>query len=349
MRDLHVIDVSATLHGGIKGHFGDNNSHGFPTGGIFNTLKILNSKTIDVHQDKFVFCFDRRTRVTENEEGERVGYKEGRAKWTKGMYYQAKLFEEMLIKMGFPVVYQEDREADECIYAVVKKYIGEARHVYIYGTDRDLAGCVTPKSSLISTNSNVPNVTYENFSDVLSKVDYVPYNAILLYKIFRMDTSDRLGAIVSPREWDALIYQLKEANFPLRLLNTSDAIKFVIQNYPCSEELKARLWERYQLVMPRQVDLDIDLNKPYDLEAMERYCSLLSLAQFPKKFGVQITGTITRDWYNLLLSLAEEIKQELLELKTTNPKIKIAKPYAYKGFNLSEEELGYSFFETYWR
>ena len=349
MRDLHVIDVSATLHGGIRGHFGDNNSHGFPTGGIFNTLKILNKKTIDVHQDRFVFCFDRTTRVSTDSEGNRVGYKQGRKKWTKGMYYQAKLLEEMLMKMGFPVVYQTDREADECIYNVVKRYIKDFRHVYIYGTDRDLACCVTPKSSLASTNSNVPDVTYQNYTSVLGGTDYIPYNAILLYKIFRMDTSDKLGVIVTPREWEKLIQDLKEANFPLHQLNTAKALQFVIQNYNCTEEMKQKLWERYELVMPRDVNVDIDFTKPYNLDIMEKYCSLLSIAQFPKKFGVQITGTIHRDWYDSLLSLTEEINEELRELSIENPKIKIAKPYSYKGFNIDETPLGYTFFETYWR
>jgi hypothetical protein len=317
MRHLHIIDVSATLHGGIRGHFKDNNHLGFPTGGIFNTLKLLTGKNIDLSQDRFVFCFDRRTRK------DIEGYKANRkGRWTPEMFYQAKLLEELVKNCNFPYVVQEDREADECIYAVVRKYHDDFQHIYIHGTDRDLAGCVDKKVSLISTSSHVSDITYHNFEDVI-KDEEVPFNTILLYKICRKDTSDCLHPIIEPSDWTDLLYRLRMCNFPLDQLNTEKAIRFVIERYNCAEFTRHQLWERYDVVMPRPVEVDLDFDAPFDLNAVDLYSSLLSLTQFSQKMGVKASMTISPLWRRRIDNLASEINMQTK--KFVNKKLQFRK------------------------
>lgn len=347
MRNLHIIDVSATLHAGAI-VFSKNNSHGFPTGSIFNTLNCITSKDFDAKQDQVLFCFDRKTRKLD-ENGESTGYKSGRKLWNASMYYQAKLLEEMLEKCGFYTFHQEDRESDEGIIQYARKYIDKFQFTYIRGTDRDLASVVTPKSTLVSTSSHIQNVTYENFSYSVAPGEYVPYNAILLYKIFRKDTSDSVKGILTPTEFQNLIKELKEAQFPLHLLNTENAIRFVIDRFKCDKEAKATLWDNYSLVMPREVDMPHDLLKPapIDYEMLERYCSVLSLSMFAKKFGVKLTGEVDEEWYNDLIEIANVIKEDLLESNKDNANYKLPKDFIPKYFKLVSKPCQVGFFDTY--
>lgn len=344
MRNLHIVDVSATLHGGIYS-FADNNSHGFPTGGVFNTLKCFSGKGFDPTQDQVLFCFDRKTRQT-TEDGELTGYKEGRKKWTSSMYHQAKLLEHMLEKSGFYTFHEEDRESDEGIIAYAKEFIPYFEHTYIYGTDRDLASVVGPKCTLVSTHSKVSNVTYENFTYTVALGEYVPYNAIMLYKVFRKDSSDNIKGIMNPTEFAQLIDSLGKANFPIHLLNTEEALQFVIERFNGDEETKAILWDNYSKVVPREIEVihDLTIPAPIDKEMLDRFCSALSLSMFAKKFGVNLTGEVDNEWYDQIKELATEIKTEAEEINEGKT-FKYPKPFVPKYFKLVDKPCKIAFLE----
>lgn len=347
MRNLHIIDVSATLHAGVC-VFSENNSHGFPTGGIFNTLKCFSGKGFDPTKDQVLFCFDRKTRQTD-ENGESTGYKEGRKRWTSSMYFQAKLLEEMLQKCGFYVFFQENRESDEGIIQYARKFINSFEHTYIYGTDRDLTCVVSPKSTLVSTHSNVVSVTMENYSYAVAPGEFIPYNTTLLYKIFRKDTSDTIKGILNPSQFQDLIRELQEARFPMHALNTDEALKFVIERYKCTEEQKALLWDNYRAVVPRDVELihDLTVPAPLNAEMIDRYCSALSLSLFAKKFNKTITGEVDEAWYNEIVELGNIVKEELINLNEGNPNYRLPADFIPKYFQLVNKPCDSGFFDSY--
>lgn len=346
-RYLHLIDVSATIHGADT-NFSENNSHGFPTGGIYNTLRLLTRKIVDLNKDVVVFCFDRKT---ERQRAEGSTYKAGRKRWSKSMYYQASLMEEMLPKWGFQVAYQDakydnngdlsadSREADEEIYNIVKDNLQYFEHCYIYGTDRDLACCITPKCTLVSTHSNVHDITYENYETTVDRDYLIPYNSILLFKILVRDKSDNIKGSMQYKKFNEIIKALRQANFPIHQLNLPDAIQFVIERMNCSEEERALAWENYNKVVPRPTDFVLDLNPTYNLDMIEAYCSLLSMKSISNKFKIKLTGAINPYWYDELVRIGEICKQDLIERNADNPKFRIYEDFVPKYFNIAPDNL----------
>lgn len=304
MGNLHIIDCSATLHAGVGGRFKESNVFGFPTGGIFNTLRILIYKRFNVINDKVVFCFDSKSARKDLS----ADYKAGRESWIDEMRYQYLVLFEMVRDIGFNYFFQDGYEADDGIIAIHKKYKDNFDNVYIYGTDRDLACCVDEKTTLVSINNNVPDVTYTNYSQVIIPDEYVPYNAILLYKIFRADKSDNIKSVVTAREFEYLVSQLQNVNFPMHRLNEPAALNYIIENYHCSDEIKEKLRFNYSLVIPMDVDINLDFSKQLDYNVFENYCNLLAFKTVAKKFNLDINYKVSEYSQLALLDIADKIE-----------------------------------------
>lgn len=309
MRDLHVIDCSATAHGGDKGRFKASNFYGFPTGAIFNTFKSIDKKAVDLTQDVVAFCFDRHSPIKDLD----ATYKSNRQSWSTRMYLQIKLLEEMLPKMGFQTFVQEETEADWLIISLVLKYRHLFRHVYIYGTDRDLACVVGPNVTFISTHQYVPTVTYKNYEEVLSKENWTPYNSVLLSKVFRGDKSDVIKKVVTPDQYNTLIHQLKQVNFPIHQLGDLKAVEYVIEHYNCPQEIKDRLWKNWAKIQYVYWDLELNTNPEYNLEIIKTYCNALSLTRLGKKFNLNLDFSIPQKWETQLNVLSQLCFENSLE------------------------------------
>ena len=87
-------------------------------------------------------------------------------------------------------------EADDIIYNVVEKELGNYDAINIFSSDYDLCHNVRAgKVNFFSVNRNVLNVTGSNFSEVLSTIDVrVPFNTITAKKVFMGDSSDNISS-----------------------------------------------------------------------------------------------------------------------------------------------------------
>lgn len=309
--NLHIIDSSALMHAGLTSYTKDFNVYGFPTGAVFNTLKIITKKAMDLERDIFVFTFDRkpvRKKISSD-------YKKGRNKMSKKLWYQAQLLEKMVERMGFNALAVEDTEADDIIYSLCRKYEGTFDHIYIYGTDRDLAVNVSNNCTLVSTNKNVVDVTMSNFSRVFDRDERVPYNTTLLYKTLRQDRSDGLKVLLSYDKFTDLIMKLEiignqSGKFGLGDLRRPELAEYCLKQLNGGPELMKEIMTRWALVKPIQVDVDIKLTNEIDEVWVKKYCDAFALKQMANKVGVDYSPAISGKWLKSLEPMINEIKME---------------------------------------
>lgn len=162
-------------------------------------------------------------------------YKGGRAKMSQEMFTAIQDCENILKQSGVPVFAENGYEADDLIYACVKrakeKYPGTP--IDIITNDADLLPLVDDTVSLFLRSkkgtyaetkdiekSKYIQVTPRNYQEVVEDLsDYrgflIPYNTILLYKLLRGDTSDNykrkdISRMFPPTKYNAMIERMME-------------------------------------------------------------------------------------------------------------------------------------------
>lgn len=160
-------------------------------------------------------------------------YKGGRSKMPQEMFDAIQDCERVLKMAGVPVFAEQGYEADDLIYACVKrakeKYPGMP--IDIITNDADLLPLVDDTVSLFlrskkGTYAEHPSlekakyiqVTPRNYQTVVEDLsDYrgflIPYNSILLYKLLRGDTSDNykrkdISRMFPPTKYNAMIERM---------------------------------------------------------------------------------------------------------------------------------------------
>ena len=194
MPDLHLFDVSTFIHAGSvnKSSFIDAGiqelADGYTeirimTGGVGLILKALKSIP---RADDCVFCCDRNPVIKKDMI---PGYK-GNRNHAVAIEKQKETAEFILTDIGCNTMAFEDYEADDIIYSIIKKFYNDYDHIYIYTGDSDLYFLVDRKVTVRPSSSRAKLVTYENYSQVVSKHSIIPYNLTTLYKILDGDKSD---------------------------------------------------------------------------------------------------------------------------------------------------------------
>lgn len=189
-------------------------------------------------------CFDRpviarkayfQSQFSDMKVGTEGEYKGGRSKMPEAMYDAIQDCEMLLRKGGVPVFAETGYEADDLIYACVKrakeKYPGYP--IDIITNDADLLPLVDDTVSVFLRSkkgtyaeskelekAKYIQVTPRNFSNVVEDLsDYrgfsIPYNSILLYKLLRGDTSDNykrkdISRLFPPKKWNSMISKMLE-------------------------------------------------------------------------------------------------------------------------------------------
>lgn len=175
-----------------------------PTGGVafmLNPIFEYIADGYDSTNDTMVFCIDSepviKNRIYSDGLKDRTGYKANRAKKPLDILIQLIAINDILSLVSENVMMVEGYEADDIIAELVKMYKSSYDEVIIHTRDADLYSLVSTNVSigLVGTQGKV--VTYDNFSKVLSdsRGFGVPYNGILIQKLFEGDTSDNIPHI----------------------------------------------------------------------------------------------------------------------------------------------------------
>lgn len=186
-----IIDVSSVVYGG---HNGSNvRVRGFPVGGIRKLFGIINA---NLGMGDIVLCFDG---------GEIIKkellptYKAGRVP-DYSVLAQIDLIKEMCLECNIPYYWDPKYEADDFVFSVCNEFVflGDTDLVVIYTDDRDMACCVTDKISIRNVTSNGICIDKPNYPERVVRERDIPYNTILLWKVFHGDSSDSYRALHIP-------------------------------------------------------------------------------------------------------------------------------------------------------
>lgn len=174
-----------------------------PTGGIsFMLNPIFEYLTSDnAENETMVFCIDdiptiKRKMYLDLLKDE-MGYKAKRSGKSLEVSIQRKAIKDILSLVSHNVLFAEGFEADDIIAALVTQYKNSYDHIYIHTRDTDLYCLVNDNVSIETVGVQGKKVTKENFSNVLTdKYGYpLPFNGILLEKLFYGDNSDNIPGI----------------------------------------------------------------------------------------------------------------------------------------------------------
>lgn len=186
-----ILDVSSIVYGGHNGN--DRRISGFPVGGIRKLFGIINA---GLSCSDFALCFDG-GKIIKKEL--LPTYKAGRVP-DFSVFAQIDLLKELLLNCNIPFYWDEQYEADDFIFSVCRELValGDPEDVVIYTDDRDLSCCVTQQIRIAPVTSNGIGINRDCYENRVVNGRVIPYNSILLWKIFHGDSSDNYKALHIP-------------------------------------------------------------------------------------------------------------------------------------------------------
>lgn len=187
-----ILDVSSVIYGG---HAGASSwrVHGFPVGGVRKLFGIINA---GLSSSDFALCFDGGNIIKKEL---LPTYKAGRVP-DYSVLAQVDLAKELLTACNIGYYHDSKYEADDFVYSVCRELslLGDTDEVNIYTDDRDISCCVTDLISIRNVTSNGICITRQSFEERVVRERTIPYNTILLWKIFHGDPSDNYKALHIP-------------------------------------------------------------------------------------------------------------------------------------------------------
>lgn len=199
MRDRHVFDVSPCVYTGTYAPYQREVPlvMNLPVGGIRFTLRRIVADLC--HLDVVACAFD----YSSNSNNSKLdGYKATRQKDPK-IVVQSDFLYEMLRDCNVPC-YRGFGEADDHVFGLVKSEVNnlvpELNRMFIHSSDYDLAHNVHERGvELRAINSNINNVNYGNFSEVMESFEKtkikIPFNTISAFKVCFYDKSDNIKTL----------------------------------------------------------------------------------------------------------------------------------------------------------
>lgn len=186
---ISVLDVSNIIYSGHYGNFSNAKPRtvsGFPVGGLFKLFGLIAS---NLTISDFALAFD----------GDQILKKELLPEYKANripnysVYAEIELAKELCSMCNIPILFNKQYEADDLIYSLclyVSILSDECDKIQIYSDDRDLSCCVSPNIELRNVTPQGKFIDFKNFTDRVVPKAKIPYNSILLYKLFNGDRSD---------------------------------------------------------------------------------------------------------------------------------------------------------------
>lgn len=252
-----IIDVSSVIYGGHYGN--DRRINGFPVGGLIKLMGILNA---NIGQREVALCFDGDSIIKKEL---LPTYKSGRIP-DFSVYAQIELLKEILLDCNIPFYFFPQYEADDLVYSLCHyiSVLGCTDEISIISDDRDLACCVAPNVSIQNVTTNGKCIDYNNYSDRVVSGKKIPYNSILIWKLFYGDKSDNYKG-VSLRSVNAESFIEVWSSVCEAVMNSSEFTPSATahysmfdgvlrENFPdVSDEEKRKLLELGRVVFPYEV------------------------------------------------------------------------------------------------
>lgn len=358
-----IIDVSSVIYGGHNG--ADRRVRGFPVGGIRKLFGIINA---GLSQSDFALCFDG---------GEIIKkellptYKAGRVP-DYSVIAQIDLLKELLVECDIPFYQDAKYEADDFVFSVCSELLdlGDKEEVVIYSDDRDLSCCVTDNISIRNVTTNGMCITKENYQERVVRGRVIPYNTILLWKVFHGDASDNYKALHIPGlNFENMSHHLVSTLDPL--IGPEGFAPLAYAEYYVFEEIckdyetmlssddMRLLKEQARIAYPFHIpvsDVDIegyreDARKGDQLYIMERkhmkffgmgsfnrskfdfYCTLLGLNRTKPGRSVDKDSAEAQEFYGLLELRAKELANGVIAVQ--HHRKKMVKPQTETLANMS--------------
>lgn len=187
-----IIDVSSVVY---SGHHGRPNlrMNGFPIGGLYSLLRLV---AAELTRSDIALCFDGGDIIKKEL---LPTYKAGRVP-DYSVAAQIDVAKEIFTGCDIPYYHEPRYEADDLIYSVCQALddIGEREPIQILSDDRDIACNVHEGCSLKPVSTNGCCIDVDNYAERVVKGACVPYNTVLLWKIFHGDSSDHYKGIKIP-------------------------------------------------------------------------------------------------------------------------------------------------------
>lgn len=188
----NIIDVSSVVYAGYNGRPNLQMS-GFPVGGIHHLFRLIASC---LPQGSIALCFDG-GKIIKKEL--LPTYKAGRVP-DYSVIAQIDVIKSLLTACNIPFYYNLDYEADDFIYSLCAELelIGDKEEISIHSDDHDIACNVSEKRQLCPVSRNGALITRDNYTNRVVRGHEVPYNTILLWKMFYGDSSDNYKGLKIP-------------------------------------------------------------------------------------------------------------------------------------------------------
>lgn len=333
----YLLDVSSIVYGGH--YMRDRRCNGFPVAGISKLLGIINANFAN---HDIALCFDGESIIKKELLPE---YKAGRVP-NYAVYAQISLLKEILLDCNIPF-YQDDKyEADDYIYSLCHSLgmICCPDNVTIYSDDRDIACCVTPTVSLAGITSNGKCIDMDSYSDRVVRGSVIPYNTILIWKMFHGDSSDNYKGVRIPglnfdivsAWWKSTLDPHIEAGQCVYSAYASyDVFASMIRDHftDVSPEAMDELLRQARIAFPYCIDItnrpleehvaDIATGTPrysaerktfkffgkddIDYSRFKMYCDVLGVNNFRRSRGLDTDSPAAKEFYELLSLRAQEL------------------------------------------
>lgn len=259
---INILDVSNIIYGG---HYGSTASSrpktvcGFPTGGLYKLFGLIAS---NIYNCDFALAFDGDSILKKELLPE---YKAGRIP-NYSVYAEIEMAKELCTMCNIPILYDPKYEADDFIYSLcfyISMLSMERQRMTIYSDDRDLACCIAPNISIHNVTTQGKAIDFDSFSDRVVDKMKLPYNSILLYKLFHGDKSDNYkGSYFPSVSFDVLFSELDEALKPLLeeglginlYYSHYDALAAVLNDIPYLHDEKEQILRAARIVYPYLLD-----------------------------------------------------------------------------------------------
>lgn len=345
-----IIDVSSVIYGGHNSY--DRRIRGFPVGGLRKLFGIINAGLS--HSD-FILCFDGASIIKKEL---LPTYKAGRVP-DYSVMAQIELAKYLLTQCDMDFYLDDKYEADDLIYSVCNEllFVDRDDSILIYTDDRDIACCVTDQISIQNVTSNGICLDKGSYSKRVVSGRVIPYNSILLWKIFHGDASDnyrslRIPGLTFESVANNVLGQIEpligDNGFTQLAFSDYDVFSVIADDYKenFSEADVSKLKEQARIVFPYKLKLstgtfddyvrDYNSGTPiysiirkylkvfgsgnFNRSKFDFYCTLLGLNRTKLNRSVDEDSADAQEFFDLLSLRARELSSGELAVRYSRTK-----------------------------
>lgn len=310
-RELHIYDASSVIYAGTLSKYKSDylaskdkgKLKGLMVGGI---RKLLNEVLLEKVSSDVIVAMDSPINKSQFD----PNYKSNRNKNPEILLQQIML-QEILADLKIPFIKMNNLEADDIVAALTDRHFQERQNIIIHSGDSDLAANLKrPTYRLIGPASRFPSIDANNYSSILTKDTYIPYNAILPYYFFFGKTSNNVkrAPFVESAESEFSRFLTMCKDMKLACYSWSDASAIASWYAECADKSRLSLkdfFARLSVVYPAEIENlpEIDFTVPVDKNKLNFYATLLGLSNAAALYGVKIdiNSDYTPDMWNFIM------------------------------------------------